>query len=341
MSIAMRFTALIALALLALAIVACGGGGDPATTAASSGTDQSTSSDGDAIVVGAAGDISCDPSWGGYDREAATEPCGQLATSDALLALDPDAVLALGDLQYPEGELANFRKAYEPSWGRLIDRTRPVPGNHEYLTDGADGYFDYFGQSDAPAIGKRGKGYYAFDLGDWRVLALNTNCEDVPCDEGSQQYRWLQNQLEASDSECVLAMHHQPRFSSGDHGSSTVVEPLWDLLYRYGADVVLSGHDHIYERFAPQTPAGNLDEEHGIRQFVVGTGGGGTDPIGDPQPNSEASESGIYGVLELTLADGEYGWRYQSTPVEGTDGTGGTDDQGVASCVSPADASGA
>lgn len=286
-------------------------------------------------MVGTAGDIACDPSFDSFDPEAASEFCGQLATSDALVELDPDAVLALGDLQYPDGELKDFRKSYDPSWGRLIDRTHAVPGNHEYNTEGAAGYFDYLEQAGAPPAGARGKGYYARDLGDWRMLALNTNCEDVACEEGSEQYEWLKRQLESTNNDCVLAMSHQPRFSSGPHGSSTVVEPLWDLLYRYGADVVISGHDHIYERFAPQTPSGLLDEDHGVTQFVVGTGGGTQEPLAAIEPNSRFQRAELFGVLELALGDGEYGWRFLPTPIEGEDGSSKPVDQGVASCVSP------
>jgi hypothetical protein len=178
------------------------------------------------------------------------------------------------------------------------------------------GYFDYFGK----AAGDPSEGYYSFDLGAWHLLALNSNCEEVPggCKEGSPQVRWLKADLAANDGKtCTLAYMHHPRFSSGEtHGNTYYVKPLWEALYKAGADVVLSGHEHNYERFAPRSPGGPEDPQGGIRQFVVGTGGGtGTYPISDPIANSEVHNDDTYGVLRLTLRSQGYEWRF--VPVEG------------------------
>jgi hypothetical protein len=220
-------------------------------------------------------------------------------------------VLALGDEAYPKGSLANFEECYGPSWGRFKDRTRPVPGNHEYYTEGARGYFEYFGE----AAGDPEGGYYSYDVGSWHVVALNSNCEEVRCGPGSPQTRWLEEDLAAAGQvRCTLAYMHHPRFSSGEkHGSTSGgVEVLWEALYEANTDVVLSGHEHNYERFAPQDPRGRADPERGIRQFVVGTGGGGGEaPISsDPITNSEVRTDGIDGVLELTLRPKGYEWEF-------------------------------
>ena len=225
-------------------------------------------------------------------------------------------VLALGDEAYPRGTAADFEECYDPSWGRVKGRTRPVPGNHEYYTAGAAGYFGYFGE----AAGDPDGGYYSYDLGAWHAVALNSNCEEVGCGPGSRQVRWLEEDLAANDgAQCTLAYMHHPRFSSGEkHGSTGGgVEQLWEALYEADADVVLSGHEHNYERFAPQDPEGQVDPERGIRQFVVGTGGGGGEgPISDsPIANSEVRADGTDGVLKLTLRPKNYEWEF--VPVEG------------------------
>jgi acid phosphatase type 7 len=231
-----------------------------------------------------------------------------------LVAAEPEAtLLALGDIAYSEGLKEEFDACYAPSWAQFKDRTRPVPGNHEYLyfNKDASGYFDYFGD----AAGQWGIGYYSFDLGPWHLIALNSNCEAAMlggCGEGSAQLHWLEEDLRKNDKACALAYWHHPRFSAGTlHGSDTSVAPFWQALYEAGGDVVLSGHEHNYQRFAPQTPSGEADAARGIRQFVVGTGGGELVPLGEELPTTEVQDAGTFGVLHLTLFDGGYDWKFE------------------------------
>jgi calcineurin-like phosphoesterase family protein len=225
----------------------------------------------------------------------------------ALLDTLPGTVFTTGDNAYQSGTAIEFATCYEPSWGRHRGRTRPAPGNHDYLTAGAAGYFGYF----AAAAGPPGLGYYSYDLGGWHLVSLNS---EVALGPGSAQYLWLQADLAAHPQRCVLAYWHKPRFSSGaNHGNNPGVAPLWDLLYAAGADVVLGGHDHVYERFASQTPAGVADPAAGIREFVVGTGGGTLYAFAAPQPNSEVRYSASYGVLWFRLRARAYDWTYVST----------------------------
>nr|MDQ6914623.1 metallophosphoesterase [Actinomycetota bacterium] len=208
-------------------------------------------------------------------------------------------------LQYPTGKLSDFRRFFAPSWGRWFARLRPSPGNHEYA-DGPSGYFDYFGARAGP--GRRG--WYSYDLGAWHLVSLNANCTKVGCGPGSPQASWLRADLAAHPARCTLAYWHQPRFSSGPHGDARDTGPLWRALQAAGADVVLSGHDHDYERFAPQTDAGARDDRRGIVQFVVGTGGVNHYPIVRRQPNSLTHSSSTFGVLRLTLRRASYSWRF-------------------------------
>jgi acid phosphatase type 7 len=236
-------------------------------------------------------------------------------------------VLTLGDEAYPEGTAQDFRECYEPSWGQFKERTKPVPGNHEYETEGASAYFGYFGE----AAGNPEEGYYSYDLGSWHIVALNSNCGEgeIRCGPGSAQTKWLKQDLAANadEGQCTLAYMHHPRFSSGEeHGSTPKLEPLWEALYEAGADVVLSGHEHNYERFAPQDPEGRADSERGIREFVVGTGGKSHYPIVNPIANSEVHNDETYGVLKLTLHPQSYEWQF--VPVEGESFT----DSGSARC---------
>jgi acid phosphatase type 7 len=254
---------------------------------------------------------------------------GDEATAKLVEGIDRATVLTLGDNAYPEGSVEDFEECYEPSWGEFKGRTKPVPGNHEYYTEGARGYFDYFGE----AAGDPEEGYYSYELGSWHIVALNSNCGEaqIRCSPSSTQVRWLEEDLAANADEeggCTLAYMHHPRFSSGEeHGSYETIEPMWEALYEAGAEVVLSGHEHNYERFAPQDPSGKADPERGIRQFVVGTGGGASDyPILEPLPNSEVQNDETYGVLKLTLRPKGYEWRYLSA--EGGEFT----DSGSARC---------
>lgn len=223
-------------------------------------------------------------------------------------------VAALGDNAYPNGTDANYANCYDPTWGRHKARTRPTPGNHEYHTAAAGAYFRYYGA----AAAEPGKGYYSYDLGDWHIIVLNSNsdCADIRCGMGSSQLRWLRDDLAAHPAKCTLAYWHHPRFNSGSHhGNSTNVAPFWRALYESGADVVLNGHEHLYERFAPQTPDAQPDAARGIRQFTVGTGGRDEYSFGKVQPNSEVRQSGTPGVLKLELDRDGYRWEF--IPVRG------------------------
>lgn len=253
-------------------------------------------------VVLAAGDI------------ARCEAGGDEATANLLGEFD-GTILTLGDHAYPNGSAKDFADCYDPTWGRYKARTKPVPGNHEYEVDPeATPYFDYFGA----AAGEPGKGYYSYDLGGWHIVALNSMCDEVGgCDGDSPQIRWLRSDLAANGEECTLAYFHHPRFNSGKHGEyERRTGPIWEVLYDHDADVVLSAHDHNYQRFAPQDPDGGSDPARGIREFVVGTGGGDRYEIENTVDNSEAYGDGAYGVLKLTLEPGSYAWEFLPVPGE-------------------------
>jgi hypothetical protein len=281
-----------------------------------------------APIFAVAGDIACDPSSSRYRNGLGTpEACRQKDTSDLLL--DPSAfptlaaVLTVGDNQYENATLAAYLSSYELSWGRVKAKTHPTPGNHEYGTTGAAGYYDYFGA----AAGDRSKGYYSFDLGRWHLIALNSNCDEVGgCGRKSPQTKWLRADLAASSAACTLAYWHHPRFSSGPHGSSTAYRELWKALQTANADLVVVGHDHDYERFAPQNADGVVDAARGIREFVVGTGGKSLYPFAGRAANSEVRQWTTFGVLKLTLRARGYDWRF--VPVAGNAFT----DSGSASC---------
>lgn len=227
----------------------------------------------------------------------------------ALLDSTPGIVITLGDNVYPDGRPSAYHECYDVSWGRHRARTRPAPGNHDYHTPGAAGYFRYFGA----LAGDSGKGYYSYDVGTWHVISLNSN---VPMNPGSHEEQWLRADLAAHPAACLLAYWHHPRFSSGTtHGSTAATQGLWQALYDAGADVVVSAHEHNYERFAPQTPTGERDSERGIREFVVGTGGNSHFPFGRPLANSEQRDNTTFGVLRLTLRPRGYDWRF--LPVAG------------------------
>jgi hypothetical protein len=287
---------------------------------ASGGTTTPTSGD---PVVTIAGDIS-----GG---DAGTH---DTATSDVVLRIDPTVALTAGDNAYVDGTLSEYQSEYDPTWGRFKAKTRPAPGNHDYHTAGAPGYFDYFdgaGNSTGPA-GTRGEGYYSFDVGSWHLVALNNY---VPMGAGSAQEQWLKADLFQHAGHCTLAYWHEPRFTSGaEHSNNTSTGPLWDDLYAAGADVVVNGHNHQYERFARQNPQGFADPA-GIREFVVGTGGAGQYSFAaSPQPNSEVRATNQWGVLKLTLRDGSYDWQF--APAAGST----LSDSGSTACHSAASGGG-
>ena len=265
-------------------------------------------------VLLAAGDIACDPTSPNFNGGlGTTNSCHQKATSDLLASPTGAEILALGDNQYEDGTVEAFQQAFDPSWGRFKSRIHPVAGNHEYQTAAAAGYFDYFngaGNATGPA-GERGKGYYSFDTGSWHVIALNSNCAEVGgCNAGSPQEQWLRSDLAAHPNACTLAYWHHPLFSSGLHGNTPSMAALWQVLYDARADVVLTGHDHLYERFGPQNANGVPEPARGIREFVVGTGGSSHYNLQNVQPNSAVRSSDTFGVLKLTLHDDGYDWEF-------------------------------
>jgi hypothetical protein len=249
--------------------------------------------------------------------------CSSLAGAEAtakLIEQIPGTVFAAGDLAYDRGTAEEFSKCYGTTWGKFKDRTRPTPGNHEYASPGGLAYFAYWGEQAGP----RGKGYYSYDLGGWHVVALNTNC-NAPgvggCGAGSEQEKWLKKDLEQHPKSCIVAYGHHALFSSGllkIHAVHPELRDLWRDLFAAHADLMLVGHEHSYERFAPQDPDGHLDPEHGIREIVVGTGGRSHDPLGLATPNSERRNADSFGVLKVTLSPGKYAWEF--IPVSGEEG---------------------
>ncbi|HKO32769.1 MAG TPA: metallophosphoesterase [Candidatus Limnocylindria bacterium] len=220
---------------------------------------------------------------------------------DAVAALAsrlPGTIALLGDTVYDDGSTPEFRECFDPSWGQMRSRIRPAVGNHEYHTDAASGFFTYFGD----AAGEAGKGWYSYDLGAWHVVVLNSNCgEDVECWSGTEQYAWLQSDLASFHGDCLLAYWHHPRWSSGRHGNSNWVGPFWDAIRDAGGDIVLSGHDHTYERVSVD----------GVREFVVGTGGKSHYPFTrSPLPGTEARNDSTYGLLWLALGERTYQWQF-------------------------------
>jgi acid phosphatase type 7 len=254
-------------------------------------------------VIAAAGDIVC------ASNTPTATTCRHRYTADILKTRAFDAVLTLGDNQYETASLTAFQRYYNPTWGAVKAITHPTPGNHEYGTPQAAGYFTYFGA----AAGDRTKGYYSFNLGSWHIVALNSNCDSVGgCDRGSPQEVWLRADLAAEQNACTLAYWHHPRFVSGSvHEGDARMEAFWQALYEFHADVVLSGHAHNYERFAPQTPTGNADPANGIREFIVGTGGRSLHPFGPTvAPNSVVRHDETFGVLKMTLHPTSYDWEF-------------------------------
>jgi acid phosphatase type 7 len=293
-------------------------------------------------VVAAAGDIACDPRSRSFQQRGPAG-CGMDETARLLDAIDPDAILTLGDNQYVCGAYRAFERSFDATWGRFGSTLHPTPGDHEYMTEAtggapcssypnATGYFRYFG---ARAVGPTGKSWYSFGLTTsggttWHVISLNSNCLQITggCVRGSPEERWLRNDLATNPSRCTLAYFYDPRFSSGKHGDNTDVAPFWADLYRAGAEIVLDGHSHDYERFAPQTPAG-ASSPLGIREFVVGTGGIGLAPMERLKAHSKTFSASSFGVLRLQLEAGAYSWRF--VPVQG----GTFTDSGSGSCHGP------
>lgn len=249
---------------------------------------------GDPVLVGA-GDIGhCDST-------------GDEATAALLDGID-GTVFTAGDNAYRTGTADEFRDCYQPSWGRHLGRTRPAAGDNDWDTAGLAGYVGYFGDA---ARGPGGASWYSYDLGTWHVIVLDSTCAKAGgCDPGSAQGQWLGRELAASDAACTLAVIHHPRFSSGEHGDTPAMDAFWRPLYAAGVDVVVSGHDHDYERFAPQDPDGRVDGDRGIRQFVVGTGGAPLRAFNRVAPNSDLRVLIGHGVIAFTLHDGSYEWEF-------------------------------
>lgn len=313
----------VALACL-LALVACAGPGgsgspvssEPVASTTATATDAetprstprsspTTSADTTATLI-AAGDIAA------CDEEADS------ATAALVEGLE-GTVATLGDNVYPAGSDPTYAECYDPVWGGFLDRTRPAIGNHDMQDDGGAAYHRYFGDR----AGRPGEAWYSYELGDWHVVVLDSNCEVVACAPGSPQHDWLLADLAASDARCTLAYWHHPRFSSGPHGDYPPVASLWDALEAADADLLLVGHDHLYERFAPQNPDGTPDQS-GIRQITVGTGGKALYAAQRVAPNSEVIIDDAFGVLELTLQADAYDWRFLT--VDGTTADSGSGD---------------
>jgi calcineurin-like phosphoesterase family protein len=251
----------------------------------------------DQVVFVGAGDIAnCELPDGG---------AGAVATGRLIDSI-PGTVFTAGDHAYPTGTADQFRDCYEPRWGKVKSRTRPSPGNHDLLTSNGKPYFDYFGE----AAGPDRRGFYSYELGKWHIVSLNSA---IPADNKSKQLEWLRKDLIEHHTTCTLAYWHIPVFSSGPHGADLITSghmlDVWKLLYQFGADIVVNGHDHDYERFAPQNPGGKPDPK-GIREFVVGTGGGGLYQFKSIRPNSEVHDNKSYGVLKLVLGESDYSWEF-------------------------------
>jgi hypothetical protein len=268
----------------------------------------------ESMQIAAAGDIACEPP---YSPTATT--CQHSGTAAMISRSGVDAVLTLGDNQYEEGRLYDFQRSYDPTWGAFKAKTRPTPGNHEYKTAGADGYYDYFGS----AAHRRTSGYYAYNVGAWRMYALNTNCDKINC---AAELEWLRQDLAANPRRCSLAYMHHPRFSSGSHGDSKLwAGKFWPVLDQRQVDVALAGHDHDYERFAPMSAGGSVSSQ-GIQSWVVGTGGKELRPFASQHLGSRVRSSVRAGVLFMTLGQQDYSWRYRT--VDGV-----LRDSGAATCV--------
>jgi hypothetical protein len=282
----------------------------PSPTPTNTSTPTSTPS-GESVVFVGAGDIA--------DCSGDDEATAQLLDNI------PGTVYTLGDNAYPSGTAAQYTNCYDPTWGRHKSRTHPTVGDNDYNTSGAVPYYNYFGA----AAGNPNEGWYSYNLGSWHIIVLNSNCSEIGgCSPSSAQGQWLQADLAANSSACILAMHHDPYFSS--KGGDADMQDFWDPLYQAGADIVLSGHRHMYERFAQQNPNGVADPGRGIRQFVVGTGGSGlTSSPSSSAPNSQVRNNNTHGVLKLTLHANSYDWQF--IPVAGQTFT----DSGTTQCVTP------
>ncbi|MGH2980965.1 MAG: metallophosphoesterase family protein, partial [Solirubrobacterales bacterium] len=282
------------------------------------------------VMVAAAGDIACGAGHPYFNNGlGANGACQQLYTANMLGTRPVDAVLPLGDLQYdPGGSLQSFLASYHLSWGRFREISHPAIGNHEYDDGrGGQGYWDYWNGTGVRKgrAGRRGRGWYSFDLGTWHVVALNSNCDIVSCRARSRQVKWLRRKLRRNKGRCVLAYMHHPRFSSGGHATGHRTRRLWKVLYHRGVDVVLAGHEHLYERFAPKRPSGKIDRRRGITQFIAGTGGASLFPLLSTRARHSRFTAVTYGVLFMRLSARSFEWSFVDTG-------GNAIDQGARPC---------
>jgi len=281
------------------------------------------------IKIVAVGDISCDPNAVISNSSKQLE-CQDTKVVELVKTLNPEKILLLGDIQYDSGTQAAFDQAFDKKWGSLKSKILPTPGNHEYVTKNALGYYNYFNDTEKNGVaGETGQGYYHSSIGEWNIYSLNSNCPETNnCAANSPQIQWLTAELQKNQGLCQLAFWHHPQFSSGKHS----IEPAqinrlplaWQLLQANKAEFILNGHDHSYERFAPQSIDGQQSNV-GIREFVVGTGGRSLYPKIANRPNSEYFNNENFGVLELELYSGSYSWKFLSV-------SGAIIDQGQASC---------
>jgi hypothetical protein len=307
----LRLTSLVVVLACAVLAGACGNG-QQGKKPSNKSEPAPTQAEPRGVRVIAAGDIACAPG-----EPVTRTSCQQEATAELAQSLDPDVVLTLGDTQYPESSLSQLMGSYDKSWGALLDKTRPTIGNHEYRTPGAKGYYSYFkARQPGPP------GNYRFNVGRWKVHVLNSNCKKVSC---AEQAAWLDRGMTAHPAECTIVTMHHPRYSSGDeHGNDPAVEPLWAVAAKHGTDVVLSGHDHDYERFTPLDARGRPSSE-GMTSFVVGTGGKDLYGLGSRQPGSRIFRA-EHGVLALDLRKGSFGWKFHAVD-------GSVLDEGVRRCA--------
>lgn len=251
-------------------------------------------------VIAAVGDMACPPGTNTTATACHQNQVGALVASE-----NPDAFLPLGDEQYNDGEYAKFKQSYDKAFGSLYSISKPVPGNHEYLTANAQGYRDYFNTGTGPL-------WYSYNIGSWHVVALDSDCGKIGgCGANKPQGKWLTADLAAHPTACTLAYWHHPLFNSGEHGGAGNMRWAWNALYKVRADVVLNGHEHSYQRFALLKPDGTLSAT-GIREFVVGTGGKSHYAGGSTNSRSEVRDTSDFGALFLTLGDGSYTWQFKT-----------------------------
>lgn len=293
----------------------------PSTTMGEAVTSSTMPVAGTTVTVVAAGDIACSATSAFFNGGLGdAKHCQMKATAAQAAAANPAAVFPLGDLQYDTATLAEFQGSYDKSWGRFNAIVHPVIGNHEYYTTGAAGYFAHFGAAAGPA----GKAWYSFDLGSWHIISLNANCGKIGgCDPTSVEGKWLAADLAADNAPCTLAMWHQPAFSSARQGNVTASLPLWQAVVRGGAELVLSGHHHHYERFTTMNAAGDPEPAFGVREIVVGTGGENLAPFATIKSTSEVHAQS-FGVLVLHLAPTSYTFEFVDINGKALDSGGGT-----------------